>query len=41
MEILKQIGREPLVQFLVIGALLFAVYRLPRSESLAPPNNQI
>jgi hypothetical protein len=41
MGIFKRVFREPLVQFLAIGAILFAVYRLPGSESLSASNNRI
>jgi len=37
----KQIFREPLLQFLLIGAVLFGLYRLPFSDSVSPSNNRI
>ncbi|HYB44018.1 MAG TPA: peptidylprolyl isomerase [Candidatus Methylomirabilis sp.] len=33
---MKRLSREPLVHFLLIGAVLFGVYRLVPAESLAP-----
>jgi peptidyl-prolyl cis-trans isomerase C len=41
MGIFRQVFREPLAQFLAIGAIFFAVYRLPGSESLSASNNRI
>jgi len=37
----KQILREPLLQFLLIGAVLFGLYRLPFSDSVSASNNRI
>jgi parvulin-like peptidyl-prolyl isomerase len=37
----KQIFREPLLQFLLIGAVLFGLYRLPFSDSVSATNNRI
>lgn len=38
---MKQLFREPLVQFLLIGAVLFGLYRLPGSDSVSASNNRI
>ncbi len=41
MSAFKHICREPLVQFLAVGAILFAVYRPPGSESVPVSNHRI
>jgi peptidyl-prolyl cis-trans isomerase C len=41
MSVFRQVCREPLVQFLAIGAILFAIYRLPGSESVPWSSNRI
>jgi parvulin-like peptidyl-prolyl isomerase len=37
----KQLFREPLVQFLLIGAVLFGLYRLPGRDSVPASNSRI
>ncbi|HEU4342242.1 MAG TPA: peptidylprolyl isomerase [Candidatus Binatia bacterium] len=38
---MKQLIREPLVQFLIIGAVLFGLYRLPGGEAAPGTSNRI
>lgn len=38
---MKQLFREPLVHFLIIGSLLFGLYRLPAREAPSQPSNRI
>jgi hypothetical protein len=38
---MKQLIREPLIQFLLIGAVLFGLYRLPGNGSVSASSNRI